>query len=151
MTTYFNHLSTTVYFLLGKWQLDPDFISGQILVCILACCTYLRTLSRSVISRQNLTRRSKVSFRREVCADRVGHLKMRGFWRRPITRTYEYNLEVGEHYYSPLTSYLDSRQGSRGETPGALTYSERLARKWIYGRRYDSSESRDRVRLKFSI
>jgi len=73
---------------------------------------------------------------------------MRGFWRRPITRTYEYNLEVGEHYYSPLTSYLETKQGSgRAETPGPLTYSERLARKWIYGRRYDSNELSDRVRI----
>ena len=55
-----------------------------------------------------------------------------------MSRTYGYNLEVGEHYYSPMTSYLEAERGSRGETPGALTYSERLARKWIYGRRYES-------------
>ncbi len=53
-------------------------------------------------------------------------------------------MEVGEHYYSPMTTYLEAERGSRGETPGALTYSERLARKWIYGRRYDSEELRER-------
>ena len=67
-----------------------------------------------------------------------------GYWRRPVSRTYGYNLEVGEHYYSPMTTYLEAERGSRGETPGALTYSERLARKWIYGRRYDSDELRER-------
>jgi len=70
-----------------------------------------------------------------------------GFWRRPVSRTYGYNLEVGEHYYSPMTSYLEAERGSRGETPGALTYSERLARKWINGRRYESTELRDRVQI----
>merc|ERR1712121_318463 len=53
--------------------------------------------------------------------------------------------DVGEHYYSPMTSYLDenAERQSRGETPDALTFSERLAKRWITGRRYDGSlESR---------
>jgi hypothetical protein len=74
-----------------------------------------------------------------------------GFWRRPVSRTYGYNLEVGEHYYAPMTSYLEAERGSRGETPGALTYSERLARKWIYGRRYDSEELRERYSRATSV
>lgn len=65
-----------------------------------------------------------------------------------MSRTYGYNLEVGEHYYSPMTTYLEAERGSRGETPGALTYNERLAKKWIYGRRYESTDLRDRVRIK---
>jgi hypothetical protein len=64
----------------------------------------------------------------------------KGFWRRPASRTYAYNLNVGEHYYSPMTSYLDAERGSRGEQPGALTYGERLARQWLHGRRYESDE-----------
>ncbi len=67
-----------------------------------------------------------------------------GYWRRPTARTYAYNLEVGEHYYQPMTSYLDAERGTRGETPGALTFDERLSRKWLYGRRYESTELRDR-------
>lgn len=65
----------------------------------------------------------------------------KGFWKRPITRTYAYNLEVGEHYYNPISSYIDSGsdRSGRGETPGALTYSERLARRWVSGRRYEAS------------
>jgi hypothetical protein len=74
-----------------------------------------------------------------------------GFWRRPISRTYGYNLGVGEHYYAPMTSYLEAERGSRGETPGALTYSERLARQWIYGRRYDAEELRDRYSRATSV
>jgi len=68
--------------------------------------------------------------------------KMPGFWKRPVARMYSYNLDVGEHYYSPMTSYLDVERQTRGETPGALTFSERLAKKWINGRRYDSTDTR---------
>ena len=55
-----------------------------------------------------------------------------------------YNLDVGEHYYSPMTSYLESERGTRGETPGAMTYDERLQRQWLYGRRYEPLEFRER-------
>ena len=58
-----------------------------------------------------------------------------GFWKRPTCRTYAYNLDLGEHYYYPMKYYLDAERGSRGETPGALTYSERLAKRWLTGRR----------------
>ena len=67
-----------------------------------------------------------------------------GFWRKPVSRMYSYNLELGDHYYSPMTSYLEADRGTRGETPGALTFSERLARKWVTGRRYEATELRDR-------
>ena len=67
-----------------------------------------------------------------------------GYWKRPVSRTYMYNLDVGEHYYSPLTTYLDAERGTRGETPGALTFDERLARNWLHGRRYEATEARDR-------
>ena len=68
-----------------------------------------------------------------------------GFWRKPVTRMYSYNLDLGEHYYSPMTSYLDTERGTRGETPGALTFSERLAKtRGIRGRRYEATELRDR-------
>ena len=67
-----------------------------------------------------------------------------GFWRKPVSRMYSYNLELGDHYYSPMTSYLEADRGTRGETPGALTFSERLARKWVHGRRYEATELRDR-------
>lgn len=76
---------------------------------------------------------------------------MPGFWKRPVNRTYSYNLSLGEHYYSPMTSYLESERGSRGDGPGALTYSERLARKWLHGRKYDSTEIRDRYERARSV
>ena len=56
-------------------------------------------------------------------------VRQRGYWTRPTSRTYMYNLDVGEHYYSPMTSYLSTERGSRGETPGALTFDERLGKK----------------------
>merc|ERR1712029_33996 len=67
-----------------------------------------------------------------------------GYWQRPTARTYMYNLDVGEHYYSPMTSYLEAERGTRGETPGALTFDERLQRSWLHGRRYEASEARER-------
>ena len=65
---------------------------------------------------------------------------MPGFWKRPTSRMYAYNLDLGEHYYYPMKNYLEAERGTRGETPGALTYSERLARRWLHGRKYGSSE-----------
>ncbi len=38
----------------------------------------------------------------------------------------------------------DVQRGYRGETPGALTYSERLARRWLHGARYGAYEMGDR-------
>ncbi len=35
--------------------------------------------------------------------------KQGGFWKRPVSRTYHYNFQVGENYYHPMTSYLDSK------------------------------------------
>lgn len=55
-----------------------------------------------------------------------------------------YNLDVGEHYYQPMTSYLEAERGTRGETPGALTFEERLAQRWLHGRRYEATADRDR-------
>jgi len=62
-----------------------------------------------------------------------------------------YNLDVGEHYYHPMTSYLESERGTRGETPGALTFDERLSRNWLHGRRYEASEARERYARSSSL
>merc|ERR1711863_187904 len=53
-------------------------------------------------------------------------------WKRPITRIYPYNLDVGENYYMPMTTYLDNKK--QLDTPGALCFSERIAQNWIKGR-----------------
>lgn len=76
---------------------------------------------------------------------------MPGYWKRPISRMYSYNLDLGEHYYSPMTHYLDTERGTRGETPGALTFSERLAKKWLYGRRYGATDISDRYARASSV
>ncbi len=36
-----------------------------------------------------------------------------GFWKRPTSRTYAYNLDLGEHYYHPMTTYLVSELSMR--------------------------------------
>merc|ERR1719491_2004370 len=53
-------------------------------------------------------------------------------------------MDVGEHYYAPMTNYLEAERGTRGETPGALTFDERLSRSWLHGRRYEATEARER-------
>jgi len=59
-------------------------------------------------------------------------IKMPGYWRRPIARVYSYNLDLGENYYSPMKDFVASPDyGDREKTPGALTYSERIARKFM--------------------
>ena len=43
-----------------------------------------------------------------------------------------------------MTNYLETERGSRGETPGALTFDERLSKSWLHGRRYEATEARER-------
>ena len=45
---------------------------------------------------------------------------------------------------APMTNYLEAERGTRGETPGALTFDERLSRSWLNGRRYEATEARER-------
>ena len=75
-----------------------------------------------------------------------------GSWKRPVSRMYSYNFQVGENYYHPMTTYLDAKYtdiSAKIDTPGALSfryifdpfyklvkhfillYSERLAQNWI--------------------
>jgi len=63
---------------------------------------------------------------------------MPGYWRRPVARVYNYNLDLGENYYSPMRDYVQEDRerletGRRGESPGPLTYSERISRKFMEG------------------
>jgi len=32
-----------------------------------------------------------------------------GNWKRPVNRMYAYNYQVGENYYLPMTSYIESK------------------------------------------
>lgn len=62
-------------------------------------------------------------------------------WRRPRTRTYDYNMQLGENYYKPQLDYIESRRG-RGKTPpSATTFAERLL-KFPPGHRSSSATRR---------
>eukprot|EP00091_Calanus_sinicus_P022429 TRINITY_DN70_c0_g1_i7.p1 TRINITY_DN70_c0_g1~~TRINITY_DN70_c0_g1_i7.p1 ORF type:complete len:109 (-),score=28.58 TRINITY_DN70_c0_g1_i7:228-554(-) len=51
-----------------------------------------------------------------------------GNWKRPVNRMYSYNYQVGENYYLPMTSYLESKNsGAISDLPGPLCFSERIA------------------------
>merc|ERR1711981_853475 len=51
-----------------------------------------------------------------------------GNWKRPVNRMYSYNYQVGENYYLPMTSYLESKSsGASSDTPGPRCFSERIA------------------------
>ena len=68
------------------------------------------------------------------------------YWKKPMTRTYHYNLNVGENYYTPMTAYLESLdRGAREQSPGALTFDERLYRDWQRGHRYGEYGSKSRA------
>merc|ERR1712072_1573391 len=47
-----------------------------------------------------------------------------GNWKRPVNRMYSYNYQVGENYYLPMTSYLESKDMG---PPGPRCFSERIA------------------------
>lgn len=53
-------------------------------------------------------------------------------WHRPVSRTYAYNMDVGENYYQPLKDFVDHRE--RGQSPGAMDFGERLLYSWPAGR-----------------
>merc|ERR1712027_104521 len=122
-----------------------------------ATVEWAASLSLHFDSAEALTLRGAMSY---------GIAKPGGFWKRPINRTYHYNFEVGENYYLPMTTYLESKSSmppmtmaamekemekldiekskmlTRTEPPGALGFSERLARRWITGRTDYSSALR---------
>merc|ERR1712002_1158046 len=52
-----------------------------------------------------------------------------GNWKRPVNRMYSYNYQVGENYYLPMTSYLETKTGQevKIDLPGPLSFSERIA------------------------
>merc|ERR1711963_962283 len=63
----------------------------------------------------------------------VVRYRMPGYWRRPIGRMYGYNMDLGENYYNHVLDHVDSavdRRDRDGHTPGPLTYSERMARRF---------------------
>lgn len=61
-----------------------------------------------------------------------------GHWKRPPTKVYDYNYDVGAHYYKPMLSHLDKKKaGVETELPGPKTFAERLATDPLYGKKKD--------------
>ena len=71
-------------------------------------------------------------------------VKSGGNWKRPVNRMYTYNFQVtesssskasfslisfqiGENYYLPMTSYLETKTGAAADIPGPLCFSERIS------------------------
>merc|ERR1711953_78294 len=56
-------------------------------------------------------------------------VKSGGNWKRPVNRMYTYNFQIGENYYLPMTSYLETKSapGPVNDLPGPLCFSERIA------------------------
>lgn len=56
-------------------------------------------------------------------------------WKRPPTKVYDYNYDVGQHYYKPMINHLEKKDaGMSSESPGPKTFAERLAEDPLYGR-----------------
>merc|ERR1712111_338074 len=53
-------------------------------------------------------------------------VKSGGNWKRPVNRMYAYNFQIGENYYLPMTSYLETKNnpGPSNDLPGPLCFSE---------------------------
>merc|ERR1712150_252198 len=51
-------------------------------------------------------------------------VKSGGNWKRPVNRMYTYNFQIGENYYLPMTSYLETKTGAAASVPGPLCFSE---------------------------
>ena len=80
-------------------------------------------------------------------------VKSGGNWKRPVNRMYTYNFQVvgskrrtsiwlisfqiGENYYLPMTSYLETKTGSAADVPGPLCFSERISLHPLSGTRSD--------------
>lgn len=61
--------------------------------------------------------------------------KIGAHWKRPPTRVYDYNYDVGQHYYKPLMKHLDKKNaGLSSELPGPKTFAERLAEDPLHGK-----------------
>ena len=43
---------------------------------------------------------------------------------------YNYNLDLGENYYSHIRDHVATERRDRGDTPGALSFSERMSRRY---------------------
>merc|ERR1711913_218748 len=54
-------------------------------------------------------------------------VKSGGSWKRPVNRMYTYNFQIGENYYLPMTSYLETKTGASSDVPGPLCFSERIS------------------------
>ena len=69
-------------------------------------------------------------------------------WKRPPTRVYDYNYDVGQHYYKPMLNHLDKKgSGASVDPPGPTTFAERLAVDPLYGR----LKPLDKVSVAFSL
>lgn len=56
-------------------------------------------------------------------------------WKRPPTKVYDYNYDVGQHYYQPMIRHLDKKSaGVSSDSPGPMSFAERLAEDPLYGR-----------------
>merc|ERR1711953_1234057 len=96
-------------------------------------------------------------------ADSKMVVKSGGNWKRPVNRMYTYNFQIGENYYLPMTSYLETKTGASSDVPGPLCFSERISlhplsgtSPWRPSRRRDKSSPTCKTRhrnilLRFSI
>merc|ERR1711936_1458432 len=82
----------------------------------------------------------------QTCTTAVTNI-MPGYWRRPITRMYNYNLDLGETYYSHIRDHVSTERRERGETPGALSFSERISRRYCG----DDRERQTRAKTEASV
>lgn len=67
-------------------------------------------------------------------SDRPRSTRTGSHWKRPPTKVYDYNYDVGSNYYKGMINHLDKKYaGVSTEPPGPKSFAERIADDPLYG------------------
>ena len=67
-------------------------------------------------------------------SEKMSKLNKPPVWKRPKTKIYDYNYNLGEHYYKPQLRHADGKFMNRAASPPkAKTFAERFAEDPVYG------------------
>lgn len=75
-----------------------------------------------------------INLLKQIMSDKP-KVRVGSHWKRPPTKVYDYNYDVGQHYYQPMIRHLDKKSaGVSSDSPGPMSFAERLAEDPLYGR-----------------
>ena len=75
-----------------------------------------------------------INLLKQIMSDKP-KVRVGSHWKRPPTKVYDYNYDVGQHYYQPMIRHLDKKSaGVSSDSPGPMSFAERLVEDPLYGR-----------------